>query len=96
MTSNQLVLLVDFTIGSLTSASIKVEFSPDDLTYFQESFGSISGGTETVTLGVHTMAATGKYVIPLPIKFKFIKISAIGTGTTTNSLMTIRAIVGNV
>lgn len=93
---NQMVLLVDFTIGSLTSASIKVETSPDNSAWYQESFGSISAGTDTITLGVHTIAATGKYRIPIAIKDRYIRVSVIGTGTVTNSLMAIDIVTGNV
>ena len=95
-TSNQLVLYVNFTIGSLTSASVKVEFSSDKSTWVQETFSSISGGTDTLSLGVHTMTATGVYEIAVPIKAKYVRVSAIGTGTVTSSLMAITAVVGNV
>jgi len=91
---NQLNILVDFTIGSLTSGSIKVEYSHDGSTYFQETFLSISGGTATASLGVYTFTGTGAYIISVPIKANYIKISAIGTGTVTNSSMTVNAVVG--
>ena len=97
---NQLLIYINFTKGSLDSASIKVEFSNDhipggaDGTWFQETFASVSAGVETDTLGVHTISATGKYRLLLNIKDRFIKISAIGTGTATSSLMDILAPFG--
>jgi len=91
---SQLILYVNFTIGSLTSAEIKVEFSNDDSTYIQETFSSVSGGTSTDTVGEHTFTATGKYRIAIPIKDNYIRISAKGTGTVTSSLMTIDAVLG--
>lgn len=93
---NQLVLLVSFTIGSLTTAEIKVEYSHDGTTYFQETFESISGTTSTLSLGVYQIGATGNYVIAIPIKASYIKISSKGTGTVTNSLLAIDAVVGTV
>jgi len=93
---NQLNLLVQFTIGSLTTAEIKVEYSHDGTTYFQETFESISSGISTTTLGVYQLSATGNYVISIPIKFSYIKVSAKGTGTATGSSMTIQGIVGTV
>lgn len=93
---NQLCLMVNFTIGSLTTAEIKVEYSLDGTTYYQETFESVSGGTATMTNGVYQLSATGKYVIEIPIKFAYIKISAKGTGTATSSSMTVDAIVGTV
>ena len=91
---NQLNVMVAFTIGSLTTAEIKVEYSVDGTTYFQDTFEAISGGTATMTLGAYQLSATGNYVISIPIKFPYIKISAKGTGTATSSEMTITAILG--
>jgi hypothetical protein len=91
---NQLLLLVDFTLGSLTSGGIKVEFSPDGTDYYQETFEAIAAGVATDTLGVHTFTATGKYRLAIPCKDNFIKVSAIGTGTVDDSLMAIKAVVG--
>lgn len=91
---NQMNLLVDFTLGSLTSASIKVEFSHDGTTYFQDTFMNISGATADLSPGVYRVAADGKYIINVPIKYNYVKVSAIGTGTATDSSMTIDAIIG--
>lgn len=93
---NQLVIQADFTIGSLTDAQIKVEFSHDGTTYYQETFSSVSAGVSTESLGVHKLAATGKYRIAVPIKDRFIKISSIGTGTVTSSSLAIDAVIGTV
>lgn len=93
---NQLNLLVSFTIGSLTTAEIKVEFSHDGVTYFQDTFESISGGTSTLSLGNYSLTATGNYVISIPIKFSYVKISSKGTGTVTSSTLKIDAITGTV
>lgn len=93
---NQLNLYIDFTIGSLTSAEIKIEFSTDGENWYQEVFESISGGTATVTAAIHSLTATGKYRLPQPMKDRYIKVSAIGTGTATSSLLKIDAVMGNV
>jgi hypothetical protein len=90
---NQLVLNVAFTKGSLTSAEIKVEYSDDNTTFYQEIGASITGGTETDTLLEHTIGATGNYAIPIEIAAKYIRISAKGTGTVTSSEMTINAVL---
>jgi hypothetical protein len=92
--NNQLILLVDFAKGSLTDLQVKVEFSPDGTNYYQETFQAISGGTATETLGVHLMGASGLYRIPVQIMDRYIKISAIGTGTVTSSSATIDALLG--
>ena len=89
---NQVILLVDFTKGSLTSMEMKVDFSHDGITYFQETSINISGGTGTVSLFEYTFTATGKYRIAIPIKDKFIRASVKGTGTVTSSLCEITTI----
>ncbi len=91
---NQIVVLVKFTIGSLTDARIKLEFSNDGSTYYQETFATISTGTETDYLGEHVFTASGNYRIPVQLKDKYLKISAIGTGTLTSSSMTIDTVIG--
>lgn len=91
---NQLVVLVQFTIGSLTTAEIKIEVSPDNSTWFQETFASIATVTSTLSLGEYAMGATGNYRIPFSLKDRYIRISAKGTGTVTSSSMTIDAILG--
>lgn len=91
---NQLVLLVSFTKGSLTTAEVKIEFSNDGSTYYQETFQSISSGTSTDTVGEHALSATGNYTIMVPILSRYIKVSAKGTGTVTSSSMAITAMLG--
>jgi len=90
---NQLVLNMFYTQGSLTSLQIKVEFSADNVTFVQETFQSISGGTATETQGEHTFTGTGNFSINIPNVQKFIKVSAKGTGTVTGSSLSIQAIL---
>jgi hypothetical protein len=90
---NQLILLVDATLGSLTSIEIKVEFSDDDATFFQETFGLISGGTDTLSLGEHTITVDGNYRIPIPVADRFLRIAAKGTGTVTGSLLAVDGVL---
>lgn len=90
---NQLVLYVAFTIGSLTDAQIKIEYSPDGVTYYQETYDGISGGTNTESLGARRFTATGNYRITVPVRDRYIRVSAIGTGTVTGSSMAISGIL---
>lgn len=93
---NQLNLMVDFTIGSLTSAEIKVEYSLDGTNWHQETFEAITGATAVMSLGVYQLSATGKYVISIPIKFAYIRVSSKGTGTVDDSSLAIKGIIGTV
>jgi hypothetical protein len=90
---NQLKIIADFTIGSLTDCDIQVEYSEDGTTYSQESFGAVTTNEEIRYLAHHTLAGTGIYEINLPINTNFIKISAIGNGTATSSLLAIDVVL---
>lgn len=97
---DKLQLLVDFTIGSLTSTSIKIEFSDDGTNWYQEVVDSIgtpatSAVVVTENMATRTFLATGKYRISIPINNKYIRVSSIGTGTITSSSLAILAILGN-
>lgn len=92
--NNQLIIYVDFTIGSLTDLLIKVEFSDDNSDFYQETFDSISGGTDTESAAERKFTATGKYRLAIPIKDNYIKISAKGEGTVTSSSLKIGAVIG--
>ena len=91
--NNQLVVLLTFTLGSLTSAEMRVRFSDDNSTFYQETAASVSGGTSTLTLLEHTFTATGNYRIPIPLVDRYVEISVKGTGTVTSSLMTVDAVI---
>lgn len=90
---NQLVLYVDFTIGSLTSLQVKVEFSADGTAYYQETVATFSAGTSTAVVNEYSMAATGKYRIAIPVSDRYVKVSAKGTGTATASSCAIDAVL---
>src|SRR5262245_19396771 len=93
--ASQLVYLNNYTKGDETSASVKVEFSADKSTWYQETFSSISSGTDTLTLGEHTMSATGKYVLYVPSCMPFTRISCKATGGTPTGTMAISVQEGN-
>ena len=92
--NNQLNFYINFTLGDLTSAEFKVEFSDDGTTYYQETVSSISSGTSTDTVLEHTLSATGNYRVPISLVDRHIRISVKGTGTVTSSLMAVEVILG--
>ncbi len=91
---DKLVLLVDFTKDSLTTAEVKVEYSTDNTNWFQESAKTNSSGTISEALALHQFSADGKYYVPLDMKARYARVSAKGTGTVTGSSMAITAIIG--
>lgn len=93
---NQLMVFFKFTKGSLTSLEIKIEFSHDGITYYQEISEAISSGIATMSEEYHQLTPSGNQngVLSIPIKCSKIKISAKGTGTVTGSSLKIDAIIG--
>ena len=90
---NQLTLLVAYTMGateSSNSVEIKLEFSDDNSTWYQETQSSLSGGTDTLVLLEHSFAATqsaGTYDyfhFTTPINAKYVKVSVKETGKASN------------
>lgn len=94
---NQLVLFINVTLGSLTSAQVKIEASPDGgTTWFQETLKTQSGNTSTDTLLEHSYGASGNYLLTIPIKYEMLRVSVKGTGTVTSSLVQVDAALGTV
>lgn len=91
---SQVNLYVDLTLGSLTSAEIKVEFSDDGTNWYQETRESLTGGTATMTVFERTFTADAAARISFPVKDKWMRVSAKGTGTVTGSEMAITAVYG--
>lgn len=91
---DQLVLKGAFTLGSLTSCDIKVEFSDGGDTFQQETVAdSVSAGVTTVVSNVYRLSASQNFWIPIPLAcVNRIKVSAIGNGTATGSSLSIDAI----
>lgn len=96
-TNNKLILFVNFTKGSLTSATVIVEFSPDGTNWYQETTDDLTLATGVIAEvpTTRTFSTTGKYKIVIPVSDIYIRVSAEGTGTVTGSLMTIDAVLAN-
>ena len=94
--SNQLMIYLKYTKGSLTSFQLKIEFSDDGSNYYQQTSESLSAGVSTATPKSFTFAPTSdqNYVLEIPIKCSKVKISVKGTGTVTASSLQVRAING--
>lgn len=98
---NQLVLLLDFTVGSSTGFSLKVEVSDYNQSnwYALTSIGTATISTEVATIPVyaaeHTFAAaTKKYALPLPINYRYMRVSVKALTSGTNTSLAILATQG--
>lgn len=92
---NQLIIYLLLDMWSLTSVEMIVEFSSDWVTYYQETFGSISSWTQTLTSWENKIITTWNYRYTTPINDKYIRISIKGTWTVTSSSAKISAILWN-
>jgi len=90
---NQLVLYIDFTIWSLTSVELKIEFSDDWTNFYQQTFVDISWGTATCTAWEYSYDTAWSYELATPMKAKFVRVSSKGTWTVTSSSLTVQGIL---
>jgi hypothetical protein len=82
--------VVNLASGLIPSTAITAESC-----WYQEVGTAYSAGVTTLVANEYRLGTTdGRFRIPIPIKDRYIRISAKGTGTATNSLMAITAILG--
>ena len=93
---DRLALLLAATLGSLTSIQYKIEYSTDQVTWYQETASSVSGGTATDTQVEHTISADGNYHLVIPLVDRYVRVSVKGTGTVTGSSITVNAALADV
>lgn len=93
--TNQLIIYGFFTLGSLTSLNLKVEFSNDNVNWVQETFDAVDSATGVITELpiVRNITVAGNFRIPIRIRDQYVRISAEGVGTVTGSLLTLGAII---
>jgi len=92
---DQLQLWIDFTVGSSSGCRIKIEYSDDDTTFYQESYYIRSGNDFQHTLVARSLLATAKLVISLPVVAKYLKVSAQAISDGTGTLLAIKAARAN-
>jgi len=93
---NQVELYVDFTIWSLTSLDMIVEFWSCWTEYYQETSMEINWGIWTINLFERQFTESWKFRISFPIKDKFMRIRVKWTGTVTSSSLQITSVTWQV
>ena len=98
---NQLILECNLTKESLTSVEVKIEYSEDNSVWYQETNKAVLGGATTLTPGEYTIVCSGldaaaNFLIEIPIKYRYIRVSSKGTGTVTSCVFGIKAKLGTV
>lgn len=93
-------VLTDSSTGAavVNGAMSPLTATTDDACWMQESFNTPTAtsalATSTVVVNEYSFANSGRYRLLVPIKDQYIRVSAKGTGTATNSLMDITGIIG--
>ena len=102
---SHLGLEIVFTLGSLTSLNLKIEFSDDNgTTWYQLSNSTTSGGVITPALANLNLTASANMYLNINsiffngggFKTNQIRVSAQGVGTVTSSSLQITAVVGTI
>jgi hypothetical protein len=79
-----------------------IEFSDDNSTFYQLTKGTWTSPVDAPVVAWIKLSATGKYYINVNNEFfnggvfktRYIRVSASASGTTTNSLLAITAVLG--
>ncbi len=93
--ADQLQLWVAFTKGSSNGVRLKIEYSDDDSTFFQESRYSLVGTEFQHVAVIRTIIASANLVISLPVAAKYVKVSAQAISSGTSTLLAIKAAKAN-
>lgn len=97
---NQVLLYMDFTKSSSTSMEWKIEFSPDNVNWYQECVESYSAGVLITREVSHQVVSANQaeptqlYRFAIPINDRYVRVSAKGTGTMTSTSLTIKVAMG--
>ena len=80
-TAIQVILYVDFTIGNADSMEMRIEFSPDNVSWFREDSYSFTGdGAMDEFPNVYTLESSMTVRLPRPVSDKYMRASVRGTG----------------
>ena len=92
----QLVVNILLTLGSLTTAELKVEFSENGTDFYQETFelADFAAGKSEVKVNEYEFSVSGNFRLFIPIKDRKIRISVKGTGDETGSSMAVDCVLG--
>ena len=73
--------------GSLTSFQYKIQWSPDNITWYDEATETIAAGSITDTVCSYTIVLSGDvdYYKLFPYRGNYLRIQVKGTGTVTGS-----------
>lgn len=88
-------LLISFTKGSSNGCRLKVEFSWDETSWFQEPNYSTSGTDEIYQAITKKLEESMDIIISFPVGIKYIRISSIALNSGAGTLLSIGAVLSN-
>lgn len=99
-TPNQMCIYPTVTLGTLTSVQLKVQFSDDNVNWFDQSLDNVAGAT--IAAGVATVATNSfeRSLVQSEAIFvqlglnRYLRIGYKGTGVVTGSALTLTITVG--
>lgn len=99
--SNQAVFLIDFTLGSLTSMLVKVQYSSDGTNFYDEPYSDTSSATISsdeaqvpLRSRVHVFDTTSAKYLAVPLKTNYVRLAVKGVGVATSSSCTVTLLEG--
>lgn len=96
--ANQVQLLIGFTKGNSAGCRLKIEFSEDQTTWYQESMVSAFPVENEVEskLVMRRINETGNYVISIPVSASYLKVSAQAIDSGDGTFLSITATAANI
>ncbi|MEK7395938.1 MAG: hypothetical protein AAB116_03265 [Candidatus Poribacteria bacterium] len=96
--ANQVQLLLSFIKGDSEGCRLKIEYSEDRVTWYQESMISEFPSLNSITHSKITREIddTGNYVLSIPVSSSYIKVSVQAISSGDNTLLSIKASAANI
>ena len=94
--ANQLQLLVSFTKGSSDGCRLKIEFSEDKQTWYQESIVSFLSNDAEHRPFVRKINDSANLIMSIPISASFLRISGQAVTSGTDTSLSVLATIANI
>ncbi len=94
--ANQLQLLVSFTKGSSDGCRLKIEFSEDRSTWYQESIVEYLLGYLNHAPLVRKIANSANLVLSVPTSASFLRVSGLAITSGTGTSLSVVATIANI
>ena len=98
--ANQLQLLASFTKGSSDGCELIIEFSEDQVNWYQESALTMSESVDTKEVihkpAIRKIESSSDIVISVPLSASFFRVSAAAITSGLDTLLSITATIANI